>query len=149
MSSSFLLSPFELTLRIQAEDIDHMGHASNIVYVRWVQEIAIAHWEAKAPAEVQETLLWVVARHEIDYKAPGMEGDEITLRTWIGGSKGLQFERHTRIWRQSDEQVLSVARTLWIPINAHTRRPQRLSPELRAMFTAPNAEMGEIERPRV
>lgn len=136
MALNSLLPPFELTFRVQPEDIDHMGHVSNIVYVRWVQEIAIAHWEAKAPVEVQATLLWVVARHEIDYKAAGFLNDEITARTWIGGSKGLHFERHTRIWRTADEQVLAVARTLWIPVNPETRRPQRVSPEMRAMFTA-------------
>ena len=57
---------------------------NNIVYLRWVQDVAAAHWFAAAPPEDQAGLVWMVVRHEIDYLAPAVLGDEIVLRTWIG-----------------------------------------------------------------
>ena len=52
------------------EDIDEQNHVNNTVYLRWVQEVATAHWEAIASSEAQEGIGWVVLRHEIDYKTP-------------------------------------------------------------------------------
>ena len=62
----------------------------------------------------------MVLRHEIDYKAPACLGDDVVLRTWVGKSTRLTFERFTEIRRSGDDQLLSKARTLWCPINAQT-----------------------------
>jgi acyl-CoA thioester hydrolase len=135
MCSSNFATSFQQTVPVEAADIDLMGHVNNIVYLRWVQEVATSHWQLLAPQEDQEKTLWVVARHEIDYKHPALLGDDVLLRTWVGSVKGLLFERHTEIRRASDEQVLAVARTLWIPVDSHTKKPQRLRAELRALFS--------------
>src|SRR5215207_9277864 len=90
---------FEQTLRVGAEDLDAQAHVNNVVYVRWVQDSAIAHWEALAPPEVRAELAWVALRHEIDYLSPAVLGDEILVRTRVGHAEGLSFERHTEIRR--------------------------------------------------
>ena len=59
---------FEIQLIVTAADIDELNHVSNVVYVRWVQEVAVAHWQALASEEAQRKVVWVVLRHEIDYK---------------------------------------------------------------------------------
>ena len=127
--------PFEITVSVLAEDIDGQNHVNNTVYLGWVQEVATAHWEAIASNEVQESIGWVVLRHEIDYKAPACLGDEILLRTWVGKATRLTFERFTEIFRCSDGQLLSKARTLWCPINAQTGRPARVPSEVREQFS--------------
>ena len=126
---------FELTLPVDASDIDELNHVSNIVYVRWVQEVAVAHWKALASAESQRDVVWVVLRHEIDYKSPAILGDEIIARTWVGNSAGLTFERHTEIERAKDKQLLVRARTVWCPISTKTGRPTRVSDEIRKQFS--------------
>lgn len=127
---------FEIKIHIRPEDIDELGHVNNIVYLRWVQDAAVAHWKALAPAEDQEKLLWVVLRHEIDYKAPARLGQVIAVRTWIGGARRLSFERMTEIRLAQDQTVLARARTLWCPVNAATGKPQRVSPEIKELFSA-------------
>jgi len=57
---------FEVRITVDPSDIDQFGHVNNSVYLRWVQEAAIAHWLAVAQAADQESLFWVVVRHEID-----------------------------------------------------------------------------------
>ena len=123
-------------LRAEAADIDVMGHVNNTVYLRWVQDVAIAHWQAVASEEAQREIVWVVLRHEIDYKIPALLGDEVLVQTWVGTAKGLIFERHTRIVRAADQQVLAKARTLWCPLSTRTGRPQRVSEQLRSQFSA-------------
>ncbi|MEY2538127.1 MAG: acyl-CoA thioester hydrolase [Verrucomicrobiota bacterium] len=126
---------FEITVSVLPADIDGQNHVNNTVYLRWVQDVATAHWEAIAPAEALETIGWVVLRHEIDYKAPAMSGDDILLRTWVGKATRLTFERFTEIRRKTDGQLLSSARTLWCPINTKTGRPMRVSEKVRGQFS--------------
>ncbi len=128
-------APFEMTLSVLPGDIDEQNHVNNTVYLRWVQEVATAHWQAIANPEAQENIGWVVLRHEIDYKAPACSGDQVVLRTWVGKATRLTFERFTEILRSSDRQLLSNARTLWCPINAQTGHPVRVPPEVREQFS--------------
>ena len=53
-------------------------------YLRWVQDAAVAHWRAAAPPADQARLVWVVLRHEIDYKQAAYAGDQVIARTWVG-----------------------------------------------------------------
>ena len=126
---------FEIIVSVPPEDIDEQNHVNNTVYLRWVQEVATAHWRAVATADAQENIGWVVLRHEIDYKAPACVGDEVVLRTWVGKSTRLTFERFTEIRRSGDDQLLSNARTLWCPINAQTARPTRVPAEVCEQFS--------------
>lgn len=126
---------FELTVAVQPADIDRQNHVNNTVYLRWVQEVATAHWEARAPADARETIGWVVLRHEIDYKIAACSGDEVVLRTWVGKATRITFERFTEMRRASDHELLSDARTIWVPVNIGTGKPTRVPPEVRALFS--------------
>ncbi|HET6886443.1 MAG TPA: thioesterase family protein [Candidatus Udaeobacter sp.] len=116
-------------------DIDEQNHVNNTVYLRWVQDVATAHWRAVASPKAQDSIGWVVLRHEIDYKGPATLGDEMALRTWVGKATRLTFERFTEIRRNHDGRLLSEARTLWCPIDVQTGRPVRVSEEVRSQFS--------------
>jgi acyl-CoA thioester hydrolase len=125
---------FEIQVRVSADDIDGQGHVNNVVYLRWAQDVAVAHWRTLAPNESRDTVGWVVLRHEIDYKAAAFLDEELRVATWVGTREGLAFERHTEISRAADEKLLARARTLWVPINPETGRPTRVSAEVREIF---------------
>ena len=127
---------FDLEIRVEPSDIDQLGHVNNVTYVRWVQEVAVAHWNAIAPAEDKAKLLWVVLRHEIDYKQAAFASEVLRARTWVGDSTRLRFERHTEFTRLRDSKLLVKARTLWCPIDLTTRRPVEVNSELRALFSS-------------
>ncbi len=135
MSRDQLPERFEIDLQITPDDIDQLGHVNNVVYLRWVQDAAIAHWSATAPAGDQASLRWVVLRHEIDYKRPAFLGDEITARTWVGSATRHAFERHTELLRKSDGLMLARARTVWCPIDAETGKATDVSAEVRSLFS--------------
>jgi acyl-CoA thioester hydrolase len=126
---------FEMIISVLPGDIDEQNHVNNTVYLRWVQDVATAHWRAVASAKAQETIGWVVLRHEIDYKGPATLGDDVLLRTWVGKATRLTFERFSEIRRNRDGRLLSEARTLWCPIDAQTGRPVRVSTEVRSRFS--------------
>jgi len=129
---------FDLPITVGQSDIDALGHVNNVVYVRWVQDAAIAHWRHAATAEDQEALLWVVVRHEIDYKRPAFLNDALIARTWVGAATRRAFDRHTQILRQSDQRLLAQARTVWCPIDRKTGRPTDVRGEVRQRFSVPS-----------
>lgn len=132
-----MVEAFELRIPVEPEDIDELGHVNNVVYLRWVQEAAVAHWHASAPPEDQQTLVWVVTRHEIDYKRPAVLGDEVVATTWVGPATRFGFDRLTELRRAVDGKLLARARTVWCPIDRRTGKRADVRPEVRARFSVP------------
>ncbi len=89
---------FETTFTGAPEHIDELGHVNNAVWVQWIQQISVAHWEAVVDAVHRNTFFWVVVRHEIDYLRPAFDGDRVTARTWVGDKpQGARFDRHVEM----------------------------------------------------
>lgn len=128
---------FLYSLRVEPDDIDVMNHANNVVYLRWVQEVATAHWRAAATPQQQTDFTWVVLRHEIDYLAPALLGEELEARTWVGKAKGARFERYVEIRRTRDSQPLARACSVWCPLDPATGKPRRIDDALRQRFLQP------------
>ena len=112
--------------------IDELGHVNNVAYLQWVQDIAVAHWNEAASDEQREKFIWVVVRHEIDYKKPAFEGEEITVETWVGEWTAVTCERFTEIKRW--DELLVKGRTVWCMIDKQTARPVRIDAEMRERF---------------
>ncbi|MDB5688837.1 MAG: hypothetical protein JWL91_713 [Sphingomonas bacterium] len=125
---------FALGFSAAAADIDEIGHVNNAVWVRWIQEVATAHWMAVAdPAEVAARL-WVVTRHEIDYLRALGPGGHVTARTWVGDApRGARFDRHVEFVGE-DGTVHVRARTTWAMIDRASGRPLRVTAEVAAPF---------------
>lgn len=130
-------SRFEQHIVVTRDDFDELGHVNNVVYLRWVQDIAIAHWRAAATPAQQDQLAWLAHRHEIDYKAPALPGDAIIASTWVGSAEAVRFERFVEILRASDRKVFAAARTLWVPISRATGRVTRVDEAVRQVFSTP------------
>lgn len=129
--------PFEHPLDVAPADIDELGHVNNVVYLRWVQEAATAHWTTLASREQLDSVAWVALRHEIDYKHAARLGDAIVAVTWVGLAESVRFERFVDIYRRADRKLLARSRSLWAPISRKSGRVTRVSDELRHLFSRP------------
>ncbi|HEV8357018.1 MAG TPA: thioesterase family protein [Gemmatimonadales bacterium] len=128
---------FETPIEVAAEHLDGMGHVNNVVYLRWMQEAATAHWESAAPPALRAAVSWVVSRHEIDYKAPAFLGDRLLARTWVGEVRGATWERFIEIRRGDDDRLLARGRSVYAALDRTTGRPRRVDAALRAAFDSP------------
>ena len=125
---------FELTLTALPGHIDELGHVNNAVWVQWIQQVAVAHWDSLARAEHRNAYYWVVVRHEIDYLRAAHEGDLITARTWVGDApQGARFDRFVE-FAGADGKVCVRAKTQWAIIDKASGRPIRVPPEVVAPF---------------
>ena len=125
---------FELQLTAAREHIDELGHVNNAVWVQWIQQVAVAHWNAVANPSHKDAFYWVVVRHEIDYLRSVAEGEQVTARTWVGDApKGARFDRLMEFFGP-DGKTCVRARTQWAIIDKAAGRPIRVPPEVIAPF---------------
>ena len=125
---------FEMVLTAEAEHIDELGHVNNAAWVRWMERVAVAHWESVADPAHKDAYFWVVTRHEIDYLRAAHEGDRIVARTWVGEApKGARFDRFME-FTGADGKACVRARTYWAIIDKALGRPVRVPPEVVAPF---------------
>jgi acyl-CoA thioester hydrolase len=123
-----------MTFVASADDIDGLGHVNNAVWVRWMERIAVAHWERDAAPDHIERYIWVVTRHEIDYRGNIGAGDTALAETVIPeGPTGARFDRCTT-FRDAKGRLLVDARTTWALIDRASGRLARVTAEIAAPF---------------
>jgi acyl-CoA thioester hydrolase len=121
---------FEHIIKVAPTDIDDLGHVNNVIYVRYVQEVAAAHWMTNAPLALRERYAWVVLRHEIDYRYPAFLNEEIIGQTWVGEHSGARFDRFVKLVSANTNKILVEAKTSWCMLDASTMRPTRITQEV-------------------
>lgn len=119
-----------------AADIDELGHVSNLVYLRWVLDVAMAHsrslgWDAAQYRAYGAS--FVVRRHELDYVAQVLEGESLVAETWVDPWRLASCTRRTEIRR--GDTVVARGATTWAFISLASGRPLRIPDELRALFS--------------
>ena len=126
---------FRRTFEPTPADIDDNGHVNNVVYLRWAQDMGVAHWRSLAPAEEQARWAWVALRHEIDYRRELKLGETASGRTWVAeAANGPRFDRYIRLDGPDGAMCAQVV-TTWVLIEQATGRPRRVPEWITAMFT--------------
>lgn len=122
---------FVVPLTIAPADIDENGHVNNVVYVRWLQDVGTAHWNARFDEATRRRWSWVALRHEIDYLRALQPDARPVARTWVGDPAGARFPRYVRI---EDEQGRLCAQgvTEWCLVDSATLRPARIPADMLA-----------------
>ena len=124
---------FAKTFSAAPEHIDELGHVNNAVWLQWVQDIATAHWTAVAAPEQVERYVWVVTRHEIDYRRPVVYHPEpLRLELWIDTVRAAQFTVHYEVY--DGDQLAAEASTVCVTFDFDSNRPRRLQPHERELL---------------
>ena len=123
-------------ITVTSESIDANGHASNIEFVRWMQEAAVAHADAAGctAATLAAGATWVVRSHEVEYLRPAFKDDRIDVRTWVVDFRRAFSRRKYEFVRTSDQTVLARGETNWVFIETATGRPRSIPPAIAGMF---------------
>ncbi len=125
---------FTYRVRIAPDDIDHMGHVNNAVYLRWVQEAVVSYWQKVAPSEAVASHLWVALKHEITYRKPAFLNDQVVADVLAESMQGARAFFQTVIKR--GEEVVAEVKSSWCCLDAATRRPARLARDVVQRFVA-------------
>lgn len=129
-----MASAYSTQITALPEHIDVLGHVNNAVWVQWMEQVAVEHWLHDADPAHVESYIWVVTRHEIDYRSNVKAGETVTARTWIPeGPRGARFDRLIE-FTGPDGKVKVAARSTWAIIDKATGRILRVPAEVSANF---------------
>lgn len=122
---------------IDRSSIDINGHVNNQEYVRWMQDIAMAHsddqgWTTERYFAARTT--WVIRSHFIEYVRPAFAGDEILAATWVADIGTQSSRRKTRFVRARDGKTVVDAETAWVFCDMKNGRPTDIPGEVRDAF---------------
>lgn len=128
------MNTFSRTFTAQPQHIDELGHVNNAVWVQWLQELSVAHWQAAADPAHVDAYFWVIVRHEIDYRGNITLGEQAVGRTWVPGTpKGARFARHAVFADGNGKDIVSAVST-WAMLDKATGRPARVTSDIVAAF---------------
>ncbi|SHM71904.1 thioesterase family protein [Polaribacter sp. KT 15] len=115
---------FELNITVTSNDIDDLNHVNNVVYVKWMDKVAFEHWAYLTRNNPLPEYVWVVIKHEIEYLKQAVIGDVITVKTWVGETKGFKSERLMEFYKNNI--LLVKAKTVWGMLDAKSYKPSRI-----------------------
>lgn len=119
-------------ISVHEDDIDHLGHVNNAVYLRWVQHVVVEHWERFAPTDAVRAHLWVSLKHEITYRRPAFIHDGIVAESIAERIHGCRAFFRTLIKR--GDEILVEVKSNWCCIDAVTHKPVRLTHDVASIF---------------
>ena len=127
-------SHYVKTIVVQPQHLDAVNHVNNVVYIQWMQDIAAEHWNAFAPDNLKQEVLWMIKRHEVDYFNQAFLGDALRMETWTGDYTNVTWKRHYEVIRPADNKKIISATSVWIPLDRATQRPRRIDDAMINMF---------------
>jgi acyl-CoA thioester hydrolase len=128
-------STYAKTVTVTRDFIDENGHVNNVVYVQWMQDIAVEHYSSIGGVAAQgPDATWVVREHKIEYFLPAFEGDEIEIRTWVENIRRVRSLRKYEFVRKPDGKVLVKGETDWVFVNVKTGSPRAVPEEVIMVF---------------
>lgn len=126
---------FRYPIGILPDDIDHMGHVNNSVYLKWVQDAVVRYWEMVAPPEAVASHQWVALKHEISYRRPTFLDDTVVADVIAEQVQGARAFFTTIIKRGED--VVAEIKSIWCCLDSGSLRPARLTKEIISRFVSP------------
>jgi acyl-CoA thioester hydrolase len=127
---------FRHRFSVPEDAIDQNGHVNNVVYIQWMQDVAIRHSDAAGGNAAMRAVecTWVVRSHKVEYLSPAYAGDCIEAATWVASLGRVRSLRQYRFVRASDAKLLAKGETEWVFVNARNGRPCAIPESVRACF---------------
>lgn len=131
-----LISPVYSKIFIIPESaIDKNSHVNNVMYVQWMQDIAVEHYAAIGGITAQGAdSTWVVREHRIEYFLPAFLGKEIEIKTWVENIRRVRSLRKYEFIKKAEGKVLVKGETDWVFVDSKTGTPRGIPIEVLNVF---------------
>jgi acyl-CoA thioester hydrolase len=120
--------------RVRFRDLDPMGHVNNAVFLTYLEQARVAFFSEMGAATGLEDMNMIVARVEIDFKAPVRLGQEVevSVRASRLGTKSFDLDYELRV----EGELVAVAKTVQVTYDYNRREPVPVPAEWREKLSA-------------
>jgi acyl-CoA thioester hydrolase len=125
---------FVHTEQVRFRDLDPMGHVNNAVFLTYIEQARVDFFARAGAASRLEDMNMILARVEIDFKAPVRLGQEveISVRASRFGTKSFDLDYELRV----DEELVAEAKSVQVAYDYDRHEPVALPPDWREKLTA-------------
>ena len=119
---------------VRFRDLDPMGHVNNAVFLTYIEQARVAFFAQVGAATKLEHMNLIVARVEIDFKAPVRLGQEveIAVRASRFGTKSFDFDYVLRV----DGEIVAEAKSVQVAYDYERREAVPVPEEWRERLSA-------------
>ncbi|MCC7358637.1 MAG: acyl-CoA thioesterase [Anaerolineales bacterium] len=126
-------------IRVQGYDVDFAGIVSNIVYIRWLEDLRVQMLDTYLPLPnlLAEGLVPVLSRTEIDYRRPIRLFDEVEGRMWLAEAASPRWVLAAELY--ANGKRAAQARQSGVFVHTASLRPAPLPKRLQAAWDTAQA----------
>jgi acyl-CoA thioester hydrolase len=120
--------------RVRFRDLDPMGHVNNAVFLTYLEQARVAFFSEMGATTGLEDMNMIVARVEIDFKAPVRLGQEVevSVRASRFGTKSFDLDYELRV----EAELVAVAKSVQVAYDYKRREPVAVPAEWREKLSA-------------
>jgi acyl-CoA thioester hydrolase len=120
--------------RVRFRDLDAMGHVNNAVFLTYIESARVAYLQELGAAATLEDMSIIVARIEIDFRAPVGFGEEVEISVHASrfGAKSFDLDYVLRV----GAQVAAEAKSVLVSYDYARGEPVELPDEWREKLAA-------------
>lgn len=128
--------PLEVSLKfpIKTYDIDFAGIVSNIVYIRWLEDLRLKILESYFPLEklMKQGYCPIINSTQIKYNKALRIVDRPVGKMWIGKLGRLRCTLHAEI--STNDEIVAAATQVGFFVNLETMRPIAIPEEMKNIY---------------
>jgi acyl-CoA thioester hydrolase len=126
MTDSHSNSIYRHEFTVSQDAMDMNGHVNNVIYVQWMQDVAILHCDATGGTEATHAAgaTWVARSHRIEYLKPAFSNETVMALPWVVEFRRVRSLRRYRFLRKSDDTLLARGETDWVFVDTETVQTQ-------------------------
>lgn len=136
MDAAIQRQPFEveILLPVKTYDIDFAGVVSNIVYVRWLEDLRLEMLAHHFPLneQLKNGIAPIIVQTKIDYKQPIRISDNPSGKMWIKTMESLRWSVSAEI--AVNGKVAAFGEQVGIFVDLQNNKPLRMPEELKQKY---------------
>ena len=120
----------EIPIKVKTYDIDFAGVVSNIVYIRWLEDLRLKFLDVYLPLDeqMQQGNIPFLSKTQIEYKIPIQLFDNVISKMWMSNVGKVKWTLEAEFI--SNKQVAATAIQIGAFVNSENGRPAKLPEEL-------------------
>ena len=134
---------FILPVEVRFSDLDALAHVNNAVFLTYMESARIAYWMKVTGRSDLRTLDIILARTEIDYRAPVGYGESLEVGVRCASLRRSSFVLEFAVWERSSARLVAEARKVLVHYNYAAQQSRPLPPEMRRMILAQDPDARE------
>ena len=125
---------FTYPLQVRFRDLDALGHVNNAVYLTYFEAARMAYWMHVNGRADLSGMNMILARAEVDYRAPVGYGDELEVGVRCASVKRSSFVLEQALVERRSGRLVAQARKVLVHYDYEAGRSRPLTEDQRQLL---------------